>query len=237
MGGTARDGSVRSKARQLYDAYKQDPDAVDGNVIGSVIALVASEGDNDLYDEFYTRFKGAKTPEDEGRFLYALAGFHNLELLQKTLESALDPAKIRTQDAPFVVARVMQNETGGEHAWKFVKDNWDKLVTLYPESGVVRMCGGVTALSTPELEADVIEFFRTHPVKTGEKAIPQYLELLRVAVLLRQREAGPLEELFAPVLVELPATDTSDGAGAADLQGPDGAVRPPQPEDASSGNA
>jgi puromycin-sensitive aminopeptidase len=242
MGHTAKDAMVTRKARELYDAYKQDPDGLDGNIVSTVISLVAVDGDNDLYDEFYTSFKGAKTPEDEQRFLFALTGFRNLDLAKRTLECTLDPTKIRTQDAPSVVSSLMRNEVAGQTAWDFVKTNWEKMNKLYPESGIVGMCGGVTALSTPEQEADVIDFFATHKVKTGEKRIPQYLEMLRIAVLLRQRESDALAAAFLPPVTQTPTTvdgsadgetpaDTSAQPPAADAPRQPDAIRDPLPGD------
>jgi hypothetical protein len=49
------------------------------------------------------------------------------------------------------------------------------------------MCEGIVGLVTPELEADVKEFFARHPVKQGAKQIEQHLERLRVAVVCQAR--------------------------------------------------
>ena len=105
---------------------------------------------------------------------------------------------MRTQDAPALVARLLGNEVIGEQTWKFVKDNWDLMVARYPETGLISMVSGITALATPALEADVKDFFATHKVKGGEKAVAQYLELLRVSVAFAQREATSVAALFSP---------------------------------------
>jgi hypothetical protein len=116
--------------------------------------------------------------------------------LKETLAHALDPKKIRTQDAPFTVASVMRNDAGTEHAWEFVKANWDKLVALYPESGLVRMCAAISALDDPENEKDAQAFFAAHEVPTGKKQIEQALEQLRINVLFKSREVQPLCAAF-----------------------------------------
>jgi hypothetical protein len=57
----------------------------------------------------------------------------------------------------------------------------------YPDNSIPRMCEGIVGLVTPGLEADVKEFFASHPVKQGAKQMEQHLERLRVAVACQQR--------------------------------------------------
>jgi hypothetical protein len=68
-----------------------------------------------------------------------------------------------------------------------MKDHWNEMLKLYPDNSIPRMCEGVVGLVTRELEADVREFFATHPVKQGEKQVEQHMERLRVAVAAKER--------------------------------------------------
>lgn len=54
------------------------------------------------------------------------------------------------------------------------------------------MCEGVISLASPEWEQQVLGFFRDRKIDLGGKALAQYLEQLRVAVALRQREGEAL---------------------------------------------
>lgn len=212
LGMTAKDETIRSHAPKVFDSWKADPAAVPGDVLSPVVSILAATGDTSRYDEFFGLYKSSKNPDVVDTFLYSLATFRDLALLKRTLAYALDTKEFRTQDAPFVVARVLNNPIGGEEAWTFVKANWDEMVKLYPESGLVRLCGGVTALNTPEQEADVRAFFASHKVPHAGKAIDQYLELLHVNVLLRQRDEAALSVQFAPDPEPQPAP-AGDGQG------------------------
>jgi puromycin-sensitive aminopeptidase len=74
-------------------------------------------------------------------------------------------------------------------AWDFLKTNWEKMDQLFPKQGLRRMCGGIVNLATPELERDVRDFFTTCKIDLGGKTLDQYLEQLRVAVTVRERDS------------------------------------------------
>ena len=148
------------------------------------------------YDEFLARFRSAATPQEEQRYLYALAGFRQPALLERTLARTID-GEIRTQDAPFVTRSLLLSVHARARAWDFVKQQWDAMDRLWPKHGLRRMAEGVTGLVTPELERDVHAFFAGRKIDLGGKTLEQYLEQLRVAVRLREREGAALAKLLA----------------------------------------
>jgi len=70
-----------------------------------------------------------------------------------------------------------------------VKTNWEKMDQMFPKQGLRRMCGGIVSLATPELERDVRDFFATRKIDLGGKTLDQYLEHLRIAVMVRERDS------------------------------------------------
>jgi puromycin-sensitive aminopeptidase len=68
---------------------------------------------------------------------------------------------------------------------------------MYPKHGLRRMCEGVTGLATPELEQDVHAFFASRKIDLGGRTLEQYLEQLRIAVALRDREGATLAAALA----------------------------------------
>jgi len=191
LGVLGNDGGVQAHAAEVYREYLAAPAAVDPNVLPAVIAVLAHVGDAARYDDFLRRFRAASTPQEEQRYLYALAGFRDPELTHQTLERAVN-GEIRTQDAPFVVRGMLMNVDTRELAWDFVKRQWDTMDRLYPKHGMRRLAEGVTGLTTPALEGDVTRFFAEKTPQFGGKVLAQYLEQLHVAVVLRQREAVAL---------------------------------------------
>src|SRR5678816_1598337 len=71
LGTLGGDGETQDRARSLYARYREDESAVDADVLPAVIAIVATAGGETEYDEFLQRFKAARTPQEEQRYLYA----------------------------------------------------------------------------------------------------------------------------------------------------------------------
>jgi puromycin-sensitive aminopeptidase len=196
LGVVGNDAGVQTRAAEVYRSHLSDPAAVDPNLLPAVIAVLAYAGDARRYEEFLKRFRAATTPQEEQRYLYAVAGFRDGGLARQTLERAIN-GEIRTQDAPFVVRSMLMSVDTRELAWDFVKTHWDTMDRLYPKHAMRRLAEGVTGLVTPALEADVRRFFDEKKPQFGGKVLAQYLEQLHVAVTLRQRESAALQNYLA----------------------------------------
>jgi puromycin-sensitive aminopeptidase len=181
---------------ERYQLYRNDPSAVDPNIVPALVAILAYIGDEARYEQFSELYRRAATPQEERRYLFSLTMFRSSDLLSRTLSRTLN-GEIRIQDAPFVVAATMTSVHGRELAWEFVKTNWDQMDRLFPKQGLRRMCGGIVGLATPELEQDVRAFFTSRKIDLGGKTLDQYLEQLRVAVSFREREGRTMQATLA----------------------------------------
>jgi puromycin-sensitive aminopeptidase len=195
VGTIGNDQAVQGRAATLYTEARQGSsgragaratDSRDPNVYSAVIGILAHVGDRARYAEFLERFRAAATPQEERRYLYALAGFREEALVQETLARTIN-GEIRTQDGPFIVAALLLSVHGREQAWNFVKANWETLERLFPKQGVRRMLHGLAGLATPKLERDVRQFVAARKIQLGGKTLEQYLEQLRIAVAFRER--------------------------------------------------
>ena len=188
LGTTGADEEVRRRALELF-ALAADPAAIDPDLAGPVTAIVARTGGEADYETFLERYRHPSTPQEEVRYLWGLAGFEHRPLVQRTCGFALSN-DVRTQNAPYLVGATLGNRVGGDLAWAFTKEHWEEMLRRFPENSIPRMLDAVSALSTPELAADVHAFVAAHPVPGAEKTIQQILERLDVNVALRQRLAG-----------------------------------------------
>ncbi len=187
------DGSCQERARSLFSDYEKNPGSVERNLIPALVAIVAHTGDGQDYEKFYAKFKKAETPQEETRYLFALAGFRGRELIDRTLALTLN-GEVRTQNSPYLMRGILLNKDAREKAWLFLKEHWDEMLRQYPDNSIPRMLEGIVGLVTPTLEADVTEFFAHHTLKQGTKQVEQHRERLRIAVACKERWADLLRE-------------------------------------------
>jgi puromycin-sensitive aminopeptidase len=186
LGTLAEDKPSQERARQLYTAYEKDAKSVERNLVPAIVSIVAHTGTTADYEKFYAKFKNAQTPQEETRYLFALAGFRERSLIKRTLALTVSD-EVRTQNAPYLMRSLLLNREARNDAWVFMKEHWEEMTQQYPDNSIPRMCEGIVGLVSPQLEADVSDFFARHPVKQGVKQLEQHLERLRIAVVCQER--------------------------------------------------
>ena len=191
LGVLGEDRSCQERAREIHAQFEKDPRGVDPNLIPALVAIVAHTGSMPEYENFYANFKHAQTPQEETRYLFALAGFGDPELIDRTLKLTLDK-EVRTQNAPYLMRALLLNRRARVQAWGFMKDHWEEMLKQYPDNSIARMCEGIIGLVSPEMEADANNFFARHPVKQGAQQIAQHLERLNIVTACQRRWLGPM---------------------------------------------
>ncbi len=186
------DPSAIDRCRRLLTDAQQDPASVHPELTAAATTVVAAHGDQDTYDDMQARFLRADNPQEQLRYLYALAEFDSADLVRRTCEFAVS-GSVKTQNAPFLLARCIMHRKHGRIAWDFVRRNWGHANDKFPSNTIVRMIDPVKSLNTPEVETDVQAFFAEHPIPQAAKTLEQILERQRVNVALREREQAPLE--------------------------------------------
>src|SRR4029453_14116361 len=133
LGTLGNDPETQERSRSLYARYREDETAVAPDGLPALIAIVAAAGADSEYEEFLQRFKSARTPQEEQRYLYALAGFRQPELIRRTLEKTTN-GEVRSQDAPFLLRAVLVSVHSRGLAWEYIKANWETMARQYPGS-------------------------------------------------------------------------------------------------------
>jgi puromycin-sensitive aminopeptidase len=169
------------------------PDDVHPELVAAATTVVAAIGTDADYDDFLAEFRTATTPQAQLRFLYALADFPTAEQITRTLDLAMS-GEVKSQNAPFLLARCIANRHQGELAWRFVRHHWDEATTAFPGNTIVRMIDPVRTLMRDDVVADVQSFFSEHPIPQAAKTLDQVLERQRVNAATYARESGRLSE-------------------------------------------
>ncbi len=190
-GDVGGDPGVIAHARRLLVRQHGGPGGtVDPELFAAALGVVASAGDGAVHADLVDRFQSSDNPQEQLRYLFALARLPGEQEMCDTLELAR--TVVRTQNAPFLLGRCMANRHQGWLAWELIRDRWDELGRRFPSNSIARMVGGIEALHRFGLADEVEAFFASHPVPQAQRTVDQHVERLRVNVALREREAPRL---------------------------------------------
>jgi puromycin-sensitive aminopeptidase len=188
LGTLGDDPDVLARARILLSAGTLSPDPA---LVAASVNVVAAHGTAADFDDFVERMGAASTPQEEQRYLGALADFPDADLVRRLLAMSITD-EVRTQNAPLLLRRALTNRDHGDLAWFFVADEWATVNERFPSNSIARLLEGVRSLSKPSVAPEVFVFFEDHEVPQGDKILAQHLERLEVNVALRSREAEAL---------------------------------------------
>ena len=183
LGTLVEDPATIAYAREQCARQGADPD-----VMSASVAIVASVGTAETFDDFVERAAAATTPQEQLRYLYALGALPTEELALRAAQYATSDA-VRPQNGPFLIQRALRSREHGPAVWVFVRDHWDEIRARFSGSLIPRILDGVTWLVDDASVADVPRFLADHPVPEGARVIAQHLERQRVhrAVVDRER--------------------------------------------------
>ena len=137
------------------DDEGDEDDTAQGALREQLRQLREAIGDEHDYERFLEAFRTVATPQDQLRYLYALAEFPTAELVQRTCELAMS-GEVRTQNAPFVLNRCVANRDHGEQAWGFVRRHWEQANERFPENTIIYMIDSVKLLTGDAVSADFV---------------------------------------------------------------------------------
>jgi len=191
LGTVGADDAVRAESRDRFAALDKGA-KLDADIALAVLRVVATTAGRAEYDTLVAHFRAPTNPQEEQRFLDSLSCVRDRELAAETCEMCL--SEIRTQDAPYLVRKLLLNRLVGPQVWDFVTAHWDTLLDIYPENSIPRMLE-ISRLcqldpeGTPRLSHDVIAYLGTHQLGGQQRAVDQSLERLAVNVrfVLAQR--------------------------------------------------
>ncbi|HYA67867.1 MAG TPA: M1 family aminopeptidase, partial [Acidimicrobiales bacterium] len=177
---------VRQRCHELFAASHEGTSALPPDTASAILAVVASSGGTEQFNAFVDAYRHPDTPQEEMRYLMALAAFRDDELAGRAFDMAM--TEVRTQNATSFIGALLANRTTGAGTWGRVVDHWDGILAKLPAASVPLMLGGVRSLcSDAEVARSVIEFLEGHPISVGQRSVAQILERLSVNVLFGQR--------------------------------------------------
>lgn len=188
---------TRERARTLFakhlEAVRTQADCgqIHADLRSTVYRIVASDGDMETFHQLVELFKRTDLNEEQNRLSSALGMFSDPAILQATLEFAMS-GDVRSQDSPFIIRAVAHNSKGRDMAWNFVKDKYDRFLSLYRSGMLLAGLYKRTTedFATVERAKEVKAFFDANP-NPMERTMKQAVEsiLVNSAWASRDRDA------------------------------------------------
>ncbi|MCL1600926.1 MAG: M1 family metallopeptidase [Actinomycetia bacterium] len=189
LGILGNDRETIEEARSLYS----DGVDVDAEVADAALMITAANGTVDDFAELIELSDGASDPQMSIKYLRAATSIPDPAATEKMITMILD-GDIRSQDAFWVLARLIGNRDTGAMAWEMITENWEPILASMPVLNVRRMLDLVQHRSEPEVAASIMRWLEVHPIESGEKHLAQKMEQLQVRVALREREGHRMGE-------------------------------------------
>ncbi len=199
--------ALRGQLVQSLAILGADPEAVahcrelelegdgDPQLLQAAVEAVAAEGTAEDLDRYWQRYRAATTPQVEERYLFATSRFPGEAEIDRLLRSSMTD-EIRTQVAPYLLARATTNRRQGPKVWRSIAERWDEMQDRFASSNIIGLVSGIRYLTDPHVVEEVQSFFRDHDIPQNHLMLQQGLERMRVAAKLREHATPELLERF-----------------------------------------
>jgi hypothetical protein len=143
----------------------------------------------------------ADTPQNERRYLAALALYRDPALVERTLAVYLSD-EVRRQDTLGLVGSLLGETHAAAPTWAMIEQRWDTLTRDYPPMAVSgALLSRVAWITDDQLVERVTNWLASHPLAEAPRAVARVLERSAIHRALWSRLRGTLVkdlELVSP---------------------------------------
>jgi puromycin-sensitive aminopeptidase len=197
LGTLGADGDVRAEARQALADADAGRAPLPPDLATAVARVIAAGGGAEAWDLLYSHYKNATTPQDEVRYLDALGGFPEAELLRRSIDLAFS-GEVRSQDAPFLVGGILSRRDGCTVAWEAMEQHWGEMLERWPPKALQRSLESLPGLAAAgdAYAQRVFDWLDSHPLGLGERRVMQARERLTINLAFK----GHVDDQLGPAL-------------------------------------
>jgi aminopeptidase N len=193
LGGAANDDAVATAARTALDRLLAGGAELDPTTADALVAVAARQGDTALWERLVAASKAAAAPAERYRYLHALAGFGDAQLIDRGLNLALTD-ELRSQDTPGYIGRFLTNPAARERAWAFIKQQWPALKPkIVITQGDVRLVQSLGAFCDAASRDEIRTFVGKQKLPAAVHALDQTIERIDDCMALKAEQARALQ--------------------------------------------
>ena len=131
VGVVGADDDVIARARAMHEAYVDDPNTVDPAMAAAAVNVISDRATREDF-EIVPRAVPQVGQPARGDALPVLTRALPRQGVRSRRMLDLCLSEVRTQNAPFVLARALTNRYNGSDAWDFIRRNWADAARAVP---------------------------------------------------------------------------------------------------------
>lgn len=189
LGTVGQDRAVADEAVRRFWAHMDGSRPVAPALLTAVVHVAAAHGGAREWERMVEAYEHAATPQDENRYLYALANVTRPELAERTVALYCSD-RVRVQHQPLALGRALGRRGTQRAAWEAIEGRWPEFQKRFPPSLLARVVLPVSSILEPDLAAKARAFVERHPLPEARRATAQALEFQAIHRRLRDRVHG-----------------------------------------------
>ena len=180
-------------------AYCENSSSVDPSQADLALFLSARRGDQALFEYYKKRFEEASTPAERARFLSALGGFRNPEIVSEALSYALT-GPMRPQEVFSIPGNVMETLQYEDYVFHWIEKNYDAYTARMPDEFKAFLPFIASGCSSERLAAARAFFAQPeHNVPGTDVQLAKVADQVTDCAGLREREGAVVAEYLTRV--------------------------------------
>lgn len=196
LGTLGQDQEVIATARRRWHQHLSGQDRLAPELLTPVVHVVAESGDEKDWELMRQESKKATTPQDEQRYLFALARFKRPDLLKRTLDLYLSDS-MRVQDGTIALGVLFGNRHAAGMTWDAIEAHWDRLLKRYPARTFEYFLMPLAQIMDEEVADRAIAWLKDHPIEEIERPIKQAIEFQGIHRAFKHRVKPHLSETLS----------------------------------------
>lgn len=192
---------TKSWFRQWMENPAHNP--IHPNLKSTVYCNAIAFGEHEEWDFAWKMFRNATVASEASRLRMAMGCTRAPWLLNRYLEYALDPSKIRKQDATSTILAIATNVVGMPLAWDFVRARWRYIFEQYGRGSFsfAGLINGITKGFSTEFELEELKKFKEDHQDIGfgsaTLAMEQAIEKTTANIKWVSENKGPMLQWFS----------------------------------------
>lgn len=192
------DAKLRAECAKLAKAWLTDKNAIEPELVGTVLAIAARFGDKALFDALVREAKTTKDRQDRDRAIAALGQFQEPALVSASLALMLDPSLDARETVRLLWSATRLPETV-PLAYAFLTEHFDALVARLPRDAAAGFPALGAAFCDDARKGELEAFFgpRAPRYVGGPRLYAQALESLHLCHTFRVAQEPKVTAFFS----------------------------------------